>query len=100
MVSSKLLIQPRIRNSEDPSLFGDFSQRNESHIKTILIARMTTRNRSYPSRVSCIFQEKTGEIVLDQIRAVDKERLLRHLGTIDEETLTAVLDMLARIFAR
>jgi mRNA interferase MazF len=56
------------------------------HIGTVLIAPMTTRVRHYPSRVTCTFQGQTGEIVLDQIRAVDKTRLIRRLGKMDEVT--------------
>ena len=53
------------------------------HIGTVLVAPMTTRARNYPSWVSCAFQGKNGEIVLDQIRAVDKARLVQRLGRID-----------------
>ena len=69
-------------------------------IKTVIIAPMTTKGREYPSRVSCIFQEKEGQIVLDQIRTVDKMRLVRKLGRIDERVQISVLDKLAEIFER
>ena len=70
------------------------------HIGTVLIAPMTKRTRNYPSRVPCVFQSKSGQIVLDQIRAVDKARLVRRLGRIDEATQTQVLDVLGRMFAK
>jgi mRNA interferase MazF len=70
------------------------------HIGTVLIAPMTTRLRNYPSRVTCEFHGKNGQIVLDQIRAVDKTRLVRKLGRIDEPTQSAVLDVLAKMFAK
>ena len=70
------------------------------HIGTVLVAPMTTRARNYPSRVSCAFQGKNGEIVLDQIRAVDKARLVQRLGRIDEATQAAVLEVLAKLFAK
>ena len=70
------------------------------HIGTVLVAPMTTRARNYPSRVSCAFQGKNGEIVLDQIRMVDKARLVQRLGRIDEGTQAAVLEVLAKLFAK
>ena len=68
-------------------------------IATVIIAPMTTRGRSYPSRVACGFAGKAGQIALDQLRAIDKRRLLKHLGQI---TLTAqqdVFQVLAALFA-
>jgi len=70
------------------------------HIRTVIVAPMTTRGRPYPTRVSCTFQGKRGQIVLDQIRTVDKTRLVRHLGTISEAAQTKVLDALQELFAR
>lgn len=54
-------------------------------LKTVLIAPMTTTLRAFPSRVRVTFQSKKGEIVLDQIRAIDKDRLVKKLGKIDPE---------------
>jgi mRNA interferase MazF len=70
------------------------------HIGTVLIAPMTTRLRAYPSRVGCVFQGKSGQVVLDQIRAVDKARLVKQLGKLDEPTQSAVLEVLGQMFAR
>jgi mRNA interferase MazF len=64
------------------------------HISTVIIAPMTTRGRDYPTRVSCTFQGKQGQIVLDQIRTVDKVRLMRKLGRITPPTQRAVLAIL------
>ncbi len=69
------------------------------HIATTIVAPMTTKGRSYPSRVACEFQGKDGLIVLDQIRTVDKIRLVRRLGRIDEQTQASVLAVLAELFA-
>jgi mRNA interferase MazF len=69
------------------------------HINTVIIAPMTTKGRKYPTRVACKFQRKQGEVVLDQIRTVDKARLVRRLGRIDSQTQTAVLTMLGEMFA-
>jgi mRNA interferase MazF len=69
------------------------------HIRTVIIAPMTTKGRSYPTRVACDFQGKQGQIVLDQIRTVDKSRLLRKLGRIDSQTQMKVLSVLHDMFA-
>jgi mRNA interferase MazF len=69
------------------------------HLATVIVAPMTTQGRTYPTRVPCLFQGKSGEIVLDQLRTVDKSRLLKRLGLIDRATQVAVLDTLAELFA-
>ncbi len=69
------------------------------HIGTVIIAPMTTKGRDYPSRVAVTFQKKNGQIVLDQIRAVDKNRLIQRLGKIDESTAQKVLEVLSEMFA-
>lgn len=71
-----------------------------AQIRTVIIAPMTTKGRDYPTRVPCTFQEKSGQVVLDQLRTVDKERLAKRLGRIDEVTAEAVLDTLAELFAK
>ncbi len=68
------------------------------HIATVIVAPMTTKGRSYPTRIPVRFQRKTGEIVLDQMRTVDKNRLIRRLGKIDEATAQKVLALLAEMF--
>ena len=60
------------------------------HISTVIIASMTTTSRAYPSRVEVTFQRKTGWIVLDQIRTVDKKRLVKKLGAITGPTILNV----------
>ncbi len=69
------------------------------HIPTVIVAPMTSQGRPYPSRVACRFQNKTGQIVLDQIRTVDKTRLVSRLGRIAPATQRAVLAVLAEMFA-
>lgn len=66
---------------------------------TVIVAPMTTKERPYPTRVPCRFQGKEGQIVLDQIRTVDKARLAKRLGRIGAETQQSVLVMLAEMFA-
>jgi len=69
------------------------------YLSTVIVAPMTTKGRPYPTRVSIRFQRKTGQIVLDQIRTVDKIRLVRRLGRIDEATAQQVLALLGEMFA-
>lgn len=69
------------------------------HIGTVIVAPMTTKGRAYPTRVQCTFQGKTGQIVLDQVRAVDKARLVARLGRICAAEQHAVLRVLAEVFA-
>lgn len=69
------------------------------HLGTVLVAPMTTKTHRYPTRVACRFQAKTGEIVLDQIRAVDRSRLVRRLGRINPATQEDVLAVLSEMFA-
>lgn len=59
-------------------------------IGTVMIAPMTTRSRSYPTRVDLTFQGKKGSIVLDQIRTVDKSRLIQKLGSSDPKTIQKI----------
>jgi len=68
-------------------------------ISTVIIAPMTTVRRGWPTRVEVEFQGKNGEIALDQVRAVDKIRLVKRLGQLDPETAEAVLDALGEMFA-
>ena len=68
-------------------------------VPTVIVAPMTTRGRLYPTRVSCRFAGKEGRIVLDQLRTVDKRRLLNHMGALDAATRQQVLAVLAALFA-
>jgi mRNA interferase MazF len=70
------------------------------HLATVLVAPMTTAGRPYPTRVSCRFRGKEGRIALDQIRAVDRSRLVRRLGRLAPGAQDAVLSTLAELFAR
>ena len=67
-------------------------------ISTVIVAPMTTKGRDYPTRVACEFQEKQGQIVLDQMRTVDKSRLIRKLGKIDKNSQSEVMAILAEMF--
>ena len=69
------------------------------HIATVIVAPMTAKGRPYPSRVPCRFEGLEGHVVLDQLRTVDKGRLVRRLGRITDEVQEAVLVTLAEMFA-
>jgi mRNA interferase MazF len=68
-------------------------------ISTVIVAPITTKGRPYPSRVPCSFKGKQGQIVLDQIRTVDKARLVKRLGKIEARTASQVLAVLSEMFA-
>lgn len=82
-----------------PCLIVSPDEMNE-HIRTVIVAPMTTKGRPYPTRVPCTFHGKRGQIVLDQIRTVDTTRLVTRLGTIPRATQDKVLDTLQEMFAR
>ncbi|MCU0918268.1 MAG: type II toxin-antitoxin system PemK/MazF family toxin [Planctomycetes bacterium] len=69
------------------------------HIGTVIVAPMTTKGRPYPTRVACRFQGNGRQIVLDQLRTVDKARLVRRLGRVAGKTQHATLAILAELFA-
>ena len=69
------------------------------HIGTVIVAPMTTKGRDYPTRIPLTFQRKKGQIVLDQIRTVDKSRLVKRLGKLDASTAAKMLAVLQEIFA-
>jgi mRNA interferase MazF len=85
-------------NKTRPCVIISPDELNDS-IRTVIIAPMTTKGREYPTRVACEFMGKTGQIVLDQIRTIDKTRLVKKLGAITESEAEEVLDVLQELFA-
>ncbi len=71
-----------------------------AHINTVIIAPMTTKGRDYPTRVPCAFQGKSGQVVLDQLRTVDRVRLVKKLGAVEPTTADAVLGSLVEMFTK
>jgi mRNA interferase MazF len=69
-------------------------------LRTAIVAPMTTTERSYPTRVSVTFQATHGQVALDQIRAVDRARLVRKLGRISASTAETVSRVLVEMFTR
>lgn len=69
------------------------------HLRTVIVAPMTTGGQAYPWRIPCRFQQRKGFIALDQLRTVDSERLIKRLGRLSTATTTDVLDTLQEMFA-
>ena len=67
-------------------------------VRTVIVAPLTTKGQAYPTRVPCRFKGKAGQVVLDQIRTVDRARLVKKLGRIDDRTTAAVLALLREMF--
>src|SRR5581483_8778774 len=67
-------------------------------VRSVIIAPLTTHKREYPTRVSCRFAGKPGEVAMDQLRSVDRSRLLKRLGRFDSLTETRVREALVRLF--
>lgn len=70
------------------------------YLRTVIVAPMTTKSRPAPFRIALSHGGKKGLILLDQIRAVDKARLAKKMGSISAKTLGNTLDTLQEIFAK
>jgi mRNA interferase MazF len=70
-----------------------------AHMHTYIVAPLTTGSHEYPFRVSCRFQGKSGHVVLDQIRTVDRARLVKRLGQLSSQALERSLLVLGEMFA-
>ena len=68
------------------------------HLRTVIVAPMTTGGQNYPWRVACRFRRRTGFVALDQLRTVDSERLVKRLGRLSSTTTTEVLEVLEEMF--
>ena len=68
------------------------------HLRTAIVAPMTTGGHAYPFRPTCRFAGKEGRVALDQLRTVDRDRLRKRLGTLTADTLTSVFATLAEMF--
>jgi mRNA interferase MazF len=70
------------------------------NLQTVLVAPMTTTQRSYPTRVNLTFRDKTGQVALDQLRSVARERLIRKLGVVSTKAAHIVSSVLVEVFTR
>ena len=82
-----------------PCLVVSPNEINE-HLRTVIVAPMTTTFRSYPSRVTLRFQGNEGQVALDQIRAVDRQRLVLRLGSLPRTASMRVAEILVEMFTR
>ena len=69
------------------------------HLRTVIVAPMTTKSQPAPYRVSVVFSQKKGLVLLDQIRTIDKSRLVKKLGALPASTLSVTLRTLQEVFA-
>lgn len=69
------------------------------YTRTVIVAPMTTASRPYPTRVNCTFRGKRGQVVLDQVRTIDKSCLVKKLGRLSSRTQQQVLNSLTELFA-
>lgn len=81
-----------------PALVISPNEMNQT-LRTVLVAPMTTTLRHFPSRVKTTFQGKKGDIALDQMRAVDRSRLVKKLGNIHHTTADKTLAVLQEMFS-
>jgi mRNA interferase MazF len=82
-----------------PCLVVSPDEMNES-LQTTLVAPMTTTQRNYPTRVNLVFRGKAGQVALDQLRAVDRQRLVRRLGSVTARAAHEVSSVLVEMFVR
>ena len=71
----------------------------KAHLRTFIVAPLTTGGHPYPFRVRCRFDDKDGHVVADQLRVVDRDRLVKRLGILPDATLINVLSVLQAMFA-
>lgn len=69
------------------------------HLRTVIVAPMTTGGQPYPWRVPCRFRNKLGTVAIDQLRTVDRDRLVQRAGSLNDATVAAVLARLTELFA-
>ncbi len=69
------------------------------YLDTVMIAPLTSTKRGYPSRINCTFESKEGQIAIDQMRSIDKARLVKKLGVIDKNTALRVFTLLQEYFS-
>lgn len=81
-----------------PCLIVSPDELNE-HLRTLVVAPMTTGGQAYPWRVACRFQNRAGFVAVDQLRTVDRERIAKRFGRISPHTLSSVLNVLQEMFS-
>lgn len=88
-------------NKTRPVVIVSPDSMNTSRLDTVIAAPMTSTIRDhFPTRIDMIFKEKKGQVALDQIRAIDRSRIIKNLGSIDEAVQDNILNTLAVLFGR
>ena len=68
------------------------------HLNTVIAAPLTSTIRNYPSRISCVFKRKKGQIAVDQLRSLDKRRFIKKAGQLDDATMQELLELIREYF--
>jgi mRNA interferase MazF len=68
------------------------------HLNTVTIVPLTSTMKPYPTRVDCLFLGKRGQLAIDQIRSIDKSRLDKKLGVLDNETSKMICSRIIETF--
>lgn len=68
-------------------------------LRTVTVAALTSTKKRYPTRVDCLFEQKEGQVALDQIRSVDKIRLVKKIGLMDEKINRQICERLTKLFS-
>lgn len=97
LVSLEPTVGSEIRKTR-PCLIVSPDELNQ-HLRTVIVAPMTTGGHRYPFRVACRFQKREGFVVLDQLRTVDSQRLIRKLGRLSSGAISNALTILNEMFA-
>jgi mRNA interferase MazF len=70
-----------------------------NHLRTLIVAPMTTAGHAYPWRVACRFHNRSGFVAVDQIRTIDSERISKRLGRLNAPAFQSVLGVLQEMFS-
>jgi mRNA interferase MazF len=69
------------------------------HISSVIVAPISSTDQKYPTRIPFEFLEKRRAVILDQIRSVEKERLVKNIGSLDKSARTLTVEILQEMFA-
>ena len=84
-------------NKARPCLIISPDEANK-YLRTVTIIPLTSTLKKYPTRIGCTFDNKRGQLAIDQIRSIDKDRLIKKLGVLDEETSILVCSVILETF--
>ncbi len=84
-------------NKSRPCLIVSPNEANR-FLNTVVIVPLTSTIKPYPTRLDCLFNERHGQLVVDQIGSIDKTRLIEKLGTMDAHTCKTLCDLIAEMF--